>query len=148
MKGQVQKVSDGYFKVADESAQKLWMKMGEGDVCDVALMTPTQKRSVEQNALQHKHYGEIGKFHGMTPNEAKNFCKYTYAMPILIRDDPERMEYFKLVLSKLEYEDRIKAMEHIDASSLLDKKQACEYTDTIVREQAKQGLYLTLPGEG
>jgi len=148
MKGQVQKVANGHFRVSDESGQHLWAKMADGDVCDVVLMTPSQKRSVSQNALQHKHYGEIGKYHGMTPDEAKNFCKYTYGMPILIRDNEDRMEYFKLILSGLEYEDRLRAMEHIDTTSLFDKAQAVEYTDTIVREQAKQGLMLTVPREG
>ena len=124
-------------------------------MCEAVLMTPTKKRSIEQNALQHKHYGEIGKYHGMTPNEAKNFCKYTYGMPILYRDesgvvdkDSKTYKYFSMVMGKLNHEQRVEAMDHIDVTSLFDKRQAVEYTDTIVREQAKQGLYLTLPGEG
>jgi len=106
---------------------------------------PLDKRTIDQNALQHKHYAEIGKFHGYTPGEAKNFCKYTYAMPILIRDDPDLFAYFELVLSGLEYEQRLLAMEHIDVTSLFSKKQASEYTDTIYQQQGALGVQLTIP---
>lgn len=147
MKGQVQKVDNGYFRVSDEDGQHLWAKMADGDVCDVVLITPTKKRSVSQNALQHKHYHQIADFHGWTPEHAKNFCKYTYGVNILIGKDPEHpmYKYFKMVLGGLVYEQRIEAMVHIDLTSLFDKTQASKYTDTIFREQGSLGVQLTQP---
>jgi|TARA_R110000787_G_scaffold52684_3_gene124015 hypothetical protein len=147
MKGQVQKVDNGYFRVSDEDGQHLWAKMANGDVCDVVLMTPSQKRSVSQNALQHKHYHQIADFHGWTPEYAKNFCKYTYGVNILIGKDSEHpmYKYFEMVLGGLMYEQRIEAMVHIDLTSLFDKAQASAYTETIFREQGSLGVQLTQP---
>jgi hypothetical protein len=129
MKGQVQKVDNGYFRVSDEDGQHLWAKMDDGDVCEVVLMTSTKKRSVSQNEY------------------AKNFCKYTYGVNILIGKDPEHpmYKYFEMVLGGLVYEQRIEAMVHIDLTSLFDKTQASKYTDTIFREQGSLGVQLTQP---
>ena len=99
-------------------------------------------RSLLQNALQHKHYAEMAKFHGWTPKYAKAWCKLSYGLPILI----PRMPVFK-ALQGLVYEQQIEFIDSIRVTSLFIRMEAKEYTDIMMFDQAQEGLKLTDPDD-
>lgn len=106
-----------------------------------------EDRSLAQNRLAFKWYGEIAKRRHMSPDEAHRRCKLRYGVPILCRDSEAFCETYERVLAPLPDELKIKAMEIIEVTRLFTVPQMGEYLDTVYREQAMAGVKLTDPGE-
>ena len=104
-----------------------------------------QDRSAAQNALSFKLYEHIDK-HGKTTN-AREYCKYHFGVPILIGDDSEMMRLFKTVMSKLDYESRLTAMELLPVTSLMKVKQFTRYLERIYDHYDPQGYQLPKPDD-
>lgn len=103
-------------------------------------------RSLDQNQLQWMWAGEVARQRGdMEVDEVQREWKLRYGVPILREGSDEfRATYDKLIKPR-PYEDKIKAMDLIDVSSIMNVKQMTAYLDRIQRECAQQGLRLTDP---
>lgn len=101
------------------------------------------RRNLEQNALAAVWYPLIGDFMNVSPIEAKAYCKLQFAVPILRGESQEfRETYDRLVKSRFTYEEKLKLMEWLPASSLLTKGQFSRYMNDIQVHFAEQGLSL------
>jgi hypothetical protein len=102
----------------------------------VTCKPATQDRSLDQNAISHVWYASIAKTEKeYTPQEIKWRCKYHFAIPLL-RENIEYSTMIDKILGPLEYEDRIRAMEYLRASSLLTKDQMTDYLSAIQHHYA------------
>jgi len=114
----------------------------------VEIIEGAKARSVDQNRLQHKHYAQIGTFQGLIPVEAKNFCKLTFGIPILLQRNPESKDYISFeFLDYLDYEMQLNAIQSVDVTSLFTTREAKEYTDNMMVYWSNQGLALTDPND-
>lgn len=104
-------------------------------------------RSLEQNRLAFKWYGEIAKQRHMSPDEAHRRCKLRYGVPILCRDSEDFCGTYERVLAPLPDPLRLEAMDLIEVTRLFTVAQMSEFLDTVYREQAMAGVRLTDPGE-
>lgn len=103
-------------------------------------------RSIDQNALLHKWFGEIARQKGdETLMDVKAQCNLTYGAPILIRDDEMWGRFWKAI--GLSYEQRIKAFKlgYVQCTSLMTAKQLSEYMDAMSRDYRGEGFRLTDP---
>ena len=108
-------------------------------------------RTLAQNKLQRQWMKEIGAQMGVTPEEARGYCKLRFGVPIL-REDSEvfRVKYDE-VLKPLSYPDKIKLMmEPLDlpVTRLMTIKQKAEYLDRIHQSFSELGYTLTDPDGG
>ena len=107
-----------------------------------------EKRSLDQNALMWKLYGQIAAQAGdQTTNEVHRQCKLDYGVGILRAADDVFNGFCAKCLDELTYEQQLKAMAYVDVTRLMDTPQASEYIDTIIREYSKQGYALAHPSE-
>lgn len=120
-----------------------------GDAVDYHLeqLKKPEKRRLKQNRLAFKWHKERADFFHNTPDYEHRFCKLHYGCPILCAEDEDFLDYFVAVILPLPYEKQIKAMKHIDVTSLMTVKQFSEYLNTIEVETAKEGCILTHPDE-
>lgn len=109
----------------------------------VDIFEGIKARSVLQNKLQHKHYSEIAALEFKSVSEVKAECKVRYGIPILMR----RLDFSKFV--ELDFNTQIMLMFQLDppVTSLFTTAEAKEYTDTMIRDYAIQGLKLTDPDD-
>jgi len=114
----------------------------------VIVQPVSEKRSLDQNALSFEIYKDIaGQVGDQTPDEVRRECKLRYGIPILRTDEGFRNLYDKSIKSTLNYEEKLEAMAWFPVTRLMSKKQFTEYLDTVIREYAKQGIYVTMPGD-
>ena len=98
---------------------------------EVIVRAPKSKRSLDQNALSHVWYATVSAAEKeYSAAEVKRLCKLHYGIPIL-REDPEASEMLQKILGPLSYEERLKAMDWIDVTSVLDKDQMSNYMMAI-----------------
>lgn len=105
------------------------------------------RRSTEQNRLQRLWMTEIGEQLGMSPEEARGYCKLTIGVPIMREDDAFRERYDSMV-KPLPYETKIALMmEPFDfaVTRHMTTEQKARYLDEIQRHFAQQGVMLTQP---
>ena len=104
-------------------------------------------RSLSQNALLHKWFGEIAKHFGdRDATTVKGECHHKYGLPI-----KKRCEQFLWVWSKtgeqMGYERQCKYLASgvLNVSSSLSVKELKEYMDGMMRDYADIGVFLTDP---
>lgn len=105
------------------------------------------KRSLSQNALLHKLYGEIAEHFGdRTPHDVKGEAHYAYALPIRLRD-----EKFAWVWERsganlpAEKQRALLASGVLGVSSGMTTKELKEYLDQIYIAYTQAGVRLTTP---
>jgi len=115
----------------------------------VALLTG-KHRTLAQNRLQRQWMHEIGKEMGVTPEEARGYCKLVFGVPIL----REASEYFKQqydeVLKGLPWPHKLRLMmEPLDlpVTRIMTVKQKTDYLDRIYKHFTEEGYPLTAPDE-
>jgi hypothetical protein len=92
---------------------------------------PRKHRSLDQNAISHAWYATVAAVEKeYTPAEVKRFCKYHFGVPIL-RENLEYSHMIEKVLAPLNYEERVKAMEFINVTSLMTKAQLSTYLEHV-----------------
>ena len=128
-------------------AAEAWLQKQSGRVC-IKHVTESEQRSLAQNALTWKWYGEIAEFIGYSVEDAHRYCKLHYGVPILRRDSDEFRKTYDKFLKPLMYEQKLVAVDIISVTSILSKKQMSEYCDTLYREWVSRGCPLTQPEEG
>lgn len=112
----------------------------------ISIMEGYSERTDAQNRLQHKHYAEIAKFMFDDEKSVKCMCKYDYGLPILARRETEpHWARYLAWLENLPREAQLDFMLEMTVTSEFTKKEAAEYTDTIMRVFGQQGCILTDP---
>ena len=103
-------------------------------------------RSLDQNQLQWMWAGEVARQRGdMEQDEVQREWKLHYGVPILREDNDDFRDTYDRAIKPLPYEQKIKAMDLIDVSSIMNVKQMTAYLDRIQRECLQQGFRLTDP---
>lgn len=101
-------------------------------------------RSLSQNALLHKWFGEIAKQTHSTADQVKRECKFYQGCPILMADDPQFVAFLSN-LKSLTIEQKIAAMDYISVTSVMNTKQLSAMCDAVEAKYLPQGVRLTRP---
>lgn len=102
-------------------------------------------RSLAQNKLAFLWYREIGKQTHHTANEARNYCKWTFGLPILALCEEFNDDLWRDVFKRLNYEDRLSAMELMQVTRMFTVKQFTEYLESIERHYQSYEIMLPHP---
>ena len=102
-------------------------------------------RTLNQNAIAHKWFTEVGQQMGEDMMEAKNRAKLDIGCVILCRDDPMFLGFFHHAIKPLTREQRLKSMNYVDVTSIMTVKQMTEFLDIFERQHRAAGLSLTIP---
>ena len=106
-------------------------------------------RSGEQNRLQFLWAREAAEQLGdRTAEEQRNEWKLRFGVPIMREDSPEFREVYDRLIKPLTYEQKLKAMDLIQVTSLMKVPQMVRFLDMIERECAENGIRLTDPDPG
>jgi hypothetical protein len=107
------------------------------------------KRTLDQNAISHAIYTQIAsQLEDQTVQEVRAECKLRFGIPILRAGNPDfKAMYDKAIRATLSYEEKLKAMEFLPVTRLMDKAQFSEYLDCVIREFSKMGVSILMPGE-
>ena len=107
-----------------------------------------QRRSLDQNAISHALYSQIASsLEDQTVQEVRSECKLRHGVPILRAASETFRETYDKVIKPHDFETKLKIMEWLPVTSLMDKAQFSEYLDTVIREYSKQGVSIIMPGE-
>ena len=116
------------------------------------------KRSLDQNSLVHKWFGEIAQQAGdRTAIEVKGHCNVTWGVPIMLRD-PGWAWVWNATGARLNYEQqcRLLTSENIEiegkkgrkilhVTSAMTTKELSEYMDAMSAHYRAEGFRLTDP---
>lgn len=109
---------------------------------------PGSLRSLEQNSLSHKWYGEIAEQRGdMTRDEVRAECKLIFGVPILREENERFRAVYDRIIKPLTYEQKVEFIQHTElpVTSIMTVKQLSRYLDAVARHFLKQGIRLTVP---
>jgi len=104
-------------------------------------------RSLSQNALIHKWFGEVSRHFGdMTAVQIKGQCHHRHGLPIKRRNE-QFAWVWKQTGEKLNYEQQCRylASGTLNISSGMTVKELTEYMDAMKIDYAEQGVFLTDP---
>ena len=105
-------------------------------------------RSLMQNNLIHKWFGEISEQRGEnTPLEVKTICKRMYFIPVL-RADSEEFNELLASLKGLPEEQKMKLIEMLPVTSICTVKQMGRGMDDMFMSYTQMGVALTQPDGG
>lgn len=103
-------------------------------------------RTLDQNRLQFLWAREAAEQLGdRTTDEVRCDWKLRHGVPIMREDSPEFRDTYDRLIKPLTYEQKLKAMQLIEVTSLMKVRQMVRYLDTVQRECAEQGIELTDP---
>jgi hypothetical protein len=104
-------------------------------------------RSLAQNNLIHKWFGEISEQRGEhTPLEVKTICKRMFFMPILRADSSEFNELL-VSLGHLDEDKKMQLIEMLPVTSICTTKQMTRGMDDMYLFYTGEGVALTQPDE-
>jgi len=104
-------------------------------------------RSLSQNALIHKWFGEVSRHFGdMTAVQIKGQCHHKHGLVIKRRNE-QFAWVWKQTGEKLNYEQQCRylASGTLNISSGMTVKELTEYMDAMKIDYAEQGVFLTDP---
>jgi hypothetical protein len=116
-------------------------------------VTTKRERTLDQNALWASLYIRISETLGdgsaMDIQSQKAYCKLMIGVPILRRDDEQFEKGWNRYFASRSYEEQLFLMganplfgvDGFPVTRLLDTKQGAEYTDSIDRHFAHQGVF-------
>lgn len=106
-----------------------------------------RNRSVEQNRLSQKWYGEIADQTGEDREDVRARCKLEIGVPILRRDNEKFRATYDKVVRPLDYADKITFIRDTDmaVTRLMKVAEMSEYMDTVFQRHAEFGIALTVP---
>ena len=110
-------------------------------------LTNAKQRSLSQNALMWKWYGEIANFMGDTIDWAHRFTKLYHGVPILRRDSEKFRKIYDEFIRPHDIPTKLVMIGLIDVTSALNTKQCSELCTTAIQYWAEKGLALTVPDQ-
>ena len=112
---------------------------------EVVIRFYKTKRSVAQNRLAFKWYGERAKQLGTSRRWERAYCKLHHGTPILLAASDDFNDVFGRIIQGLPYLDQMRLIERLSVTRYFSAAQFTEYLNDIQRESAEQGLVLTQP---
>lgn len=113
----------------------------------VRVKITTRKRSLDQNALAAVWYEQMAREdrqHDAMGHKA--YCKLHFAVPILRSEDADYREFYNnAILHNLTYEQKLKAMAYLPATSLMTVDQLSKYLEAVHDDYASRGIHLQWP---
>lgn len=108
-----------------------------------------EKRTTDQNSMIYALYGQIAaQCEDQSVIDIRRECKLNYGVPILrASDEVFREVYDNSIMHNLTYDQKLLAMDYMDVTSRMNKKQGTEFIDTVIREYSKRGISIVHPGE-
>lgn len=106
-----------------------------------------EARSLSQNALLHKWFGEVARHFGDTDaGQVKGQCHEKYGLPIKLRNE-QFAWLWKQTGARMNYEQRCKllASGEFSISSGMTVPELREYMDAMMADYSQQGVHLTAP---
>ena len=85
------------------------------------------------------------QFGDRTAAEARNDWKLRHGVPIMRGASAEFCKTYDTIIKPLNYEQKVKAMDLIEVTSLMNVRQMIAYLDSIQRECLQNGLRITDP---
>jgi len=106
-------------------------------------------RSNAKNRLALKWYDFIGSHTGHGKEYERAICKWHVGFPILLANDKDGSvtKFWDTLVSTMEYEQILDAMEFIEVTRLMTARQFTEYLETIERAAAVKGIVLPRPDD-
>ena len=130
----------------DETAH-LAERLGRIPLPFTVTVGPAGVRTLSQNALLHKWFGEVAKQRGdVDMIDVKGECHHQWGLPIK-RRCPQFAWIWKQTGAKLPYEKQCKllASGNLNVSSSMNKPELSEYMDAMSRDHRQRGFRLTDP---
>ena len=124
--------------------------LGGRKVPVTATVVKGRNRSLKQNKLTFKWYGEIAEqLSDRTPEEVYAYCKLHFGVPILRSDNEAwRLAYDRRV-KPMDYETKLDLMGPLDlpVTRIMTTGQLARYLDAIALCFSAQGVALTDPDD-
>tara|TARA_B110000259_G_scaffold120883_1_gene137287 strand:+ start:15660 stop:16163 length:504 start_codon:yes stop_codon:yes gene_type:complete len=112
----------------------------------VKPMTKDQFRSVEQNRLQYRWYGDLEKQGDQTAQEYRAYSKAFFGIPILLAEDEEFRDSYNKTVKPLSYEIKMALMLEpiaLPITSRMNTDQMSRYLNAMSKHFSTQGFRLT-----
>ena len=106
----------------------------------------TDLRTLEQNALSHVWYGQLGKqLREDSPDGWRRFCKLRFGVPIMrAADEGFRDRWDRLIKNRFTYEEKLELMTDLPVTSLMDPPDMGLYLTAMQQHFAQHhSVYLT-----
>lgn len=141
---------DGMIAIQPEivkAAKEVASIIEGGDSAEIIVQKYSEKdaakrRTAAQNKLYFHIYTRIAKtLHGGDERHSRRECKLLIGCRILRRDSAEFANIYDIVIRGLEYEKKLKAMDLISVSSIMNIKQGTEYIKKIIEKYNEAGVY-------
>ena len=119
----------------------------------VNITDKPKKRSLSANAQQHVFYKQIADYQGdQLALEVKNFCKLTFALPIMLSSEKnEPMVSFlieKVGFYTYRYEEQLRLMRIIVHTADFSEAESKRYMDAIISFYNEQGITINYQDKG
>lgn len=110
-------------------------------------ITDGRNRSIEQNRLAFKWYGEISDQTGEDREEVRARCKLEIGVPIMRRASERFRSTYDRVIRPLHHADKLALIRDTEmpVTSLMKVSEMSEYMDLVFRRHAEFGIELTVP---
>ena len=111
---------------------------------EIELKPYKKDRSAAQRRLQHVWYTYISEAGERQESklQVERYCKYTFGLPILKRDNEKFSEIWNHQSQFMTYEQCIDAMEFLPVTRLFTIKQNTEYLEEMKRHYQMAGIHL------
>ena len=119
----------------------------DGMVVEVVIREHKSNRSLAQNRLAFRWYGELAGHLGTTPEYEHRLAKLRYGCPLLIADDAEFADFYRRGIEPLDYESRVIAMQWFPVSRLFSVKMMTQYLHDMEHDSAARGIVLSHPDD-
>ncbi len=127
---------------AKRSAVQLVFGAPDGWLCKIV---PPQ-RSLSQNALIHKWFGEIAAQTYDTAADVKLYCKGHFGVPILQAENPDFVAFYERVKQAVpDPQARLQALRYVSITSEMTTRQLKNFADAVFQHFTAQGIRLTVP---
>lgn len=128
-------------------AKEVALVIQDGKAAEIIVQEYSEKeaekrRTAAQNRLYFYIYQRIGKtLFGGDELHARRECKLLIGCRILRRDKASFADIYDTVIRVLTYDNKLKAMDLISVSSIMNIKQGTEYIKRIIQRYSEMGVY-------
>lgn len=108
-------------------------QMPQDETYTIDIRKFKKDRSAAQRRLQHVWYNHIhlAQDKQETKKQVERFCKYTFGVPILIRDNDDFAKRWFEMSKYMEYESQIASMEFLEVTRHFKVGQNTEYLESM-----------------
>ena len=107
-----------------------------------------RSRSLEQNALLHRWARDVSKRTGYTVDEVKSIWKGKFAIPLLLREDPDKWipQFSRIQWNEGTQEEKLRLWSFLPITSVMTVEQMSKLMDLIWQYHVvERGEWLTDP---